>query len=76
MGDYVAQNSLNQTLVMSVFSFLFFFFFGTDLSMWRLREELTHTHGEAAENEPKMGDALLYTHTHGAAPVRFGRLLF
>ena len=31
--------------------------------MWRLREELTHTHGEAAENEPKMGDALLYTHT-------------
>ena len=43
--------------------FLFFFFFGTDLSMWRLREELTHTHGEAAENEPKMGDALLYTHT-------------
>ena len=27
------------------------------------RRTHTHTHGEAAENEPKMGDALLYTHT-------------
>ena len=44
--------------------FLFFSSFSLELT-WVCGdyEKNSHTHGEAAENEPKMGDALLYTHT-------------
>ena len=43
--------------------FLFFLFSGTDLSMWRLREELTHTRRSSWERTKNGRCSALHTHT-------------
>ena len=61
MGDYVAQNSLNQTLVMSVFSFLLF--------LWNWLEYVaitrrTHTHTRRSSWERTKNGRCSALHTH------------